>query len=176
MLAQYLCSKADSLIRNQGSVCIHIKCQLVIVSYLTNTGILHCHVYTLNGCIDRIDRNHSDGKIRILILICAHVASALRNRQLHVQLAVCAAVQMSDYKLRVQNLDVGICLNISCCDYALAIELDVGDFRFVAVACIPNGQILDVHDDLSYVFLYSRNGTELMQNAFDLHLADCCTR
>ena len=175
MLAEYLRSQTDSLIGSQCAVRINIQGQLIIVCHLTDTGILYCHIYSLNGSVNGINSDNTDRKIIALVLVSTYISSALGDCQLHVKLAVLATAQMSDDKIRIQNFDILISLNIGSVYHAFALKLNVCGFRLVGLAAVLDCKTLDIHDDLSYIFLHAGNGTELVQHAFDFHLANCCT-
>ena len=100
--------------------------------------ILYFKVYTLHWCVDGIHRNHTDRKLVILILVSAHIASALGNGQLHVKFAVCTAIQMCNHYFRIQNLYIRIALNISCGYNTFALEINISNLRLVRVAVVLN--------------------------------------
>ena len=149
--------QADSLVRSQGSVGVYVQSQFIVIGNLTHTGILNFQIHTLYRSIDRIYCNHTDRQLFILVLIGAYISATFSNGQFHVKLAVCATVQMCNHHFRIENLDIRIALNISCGYNTFALELNVCDLRVVACAVVADCKILDVHDDLCYIFLNTRN-------------------
>ena len=138
MLAEHLSRKADSLIRSKRSIGVNIQSQLIVIGNLSHTGVLDGHIDTLNRGVDGIYRDHADRKILALILVSAHIATALGDRQLHVEATIRTATQCCDDLIRVHDLDVRVSLNISSSDHALALMLNVCGLDFVAVAVILN--------------------------------------
>jgi hypothetical protein len=59
---------------------------------------------------------------------------------------------------------------------ALALELDIGRLRLIRILIVADCKAFQIHDDLGYVLLDTRNRAELMENAVNLHLADCRAR
>ena len=111
------------------------------------------------------------GVSSVLFLIGTDVSSAIRDGQLHVKLGVRASVQMRDLQLRINNLNVGIHLNVSSRHNALALKLDISDLRVICGAVVADGEILDVHNDLGHILFHTRNRTEFVQNSVDFYLA-----
>ena len=83
---------------------------------------------------------------------------------------------MSDDKIRIQNFDILISLNIGSVYHAFALKLNVCGLRLIGLAAVLDCKTLDIHDDLRYIFFNPWDGTELMQNSVDFHLADSRTR
>lgn len=85
--------------------------------------------------------------------------------QLHVQLAVRAAVQGCDYLIRIHDLNILIYLNIGCSYNSLALELNIMQLllRWLLLL-LRDCKALQVHDDFCNVFFYSRDGAEFMKN------------
>ena len=172
MIAQDLGCHADCHIRSERSVGPHVKRKLVVVGILTDTGILNGHVDTLDRRVDRIYRDHSDRHIVFLSLIRAHIASAVCDGQFHAELAVRSAIQSSNDLVRVYDLDILIYIDISSGHCAFAAHFDVSCLRIISRRRIADRQVLNVQDDLRYVFLYSRNTAEFMKYSVDLDLTD----
>ena len=176
MLAEYFGRQAHCLVGIQSTFCIYIQRQLVKVSDLTHTGILHCQVYTLNRRIDGVYRNHTDGHVFCLAFVRADIAASLCNRQLHIQLAVRSAVQCGNDLIRIHDLDILIYLDIGSSHNALTLEFNVSDFCLIGLAVVADCKALQIHDDLGNVFFHTGNRAEFMENSLDFHLADSRTR
>ena len=91
MLAEDFGSQTHCFVRSQGPVGKYIQGQLVVIRYLAHTGILDGHVHPLNRGVDGIHRNHTDGQVIALVLVCADISASSGDGQLHVELAVRAA-------------------------------------------------------------------------------------
>ena len=176
MCAQYFCCKADCLIRSQCCICVYVQRQLIVVGNLTYTGILNGEVDTLYRCVNCIDCDHTDRHIRCLTLVCADVSASLCDRKLHVELAVCTAIQMCNNLIRIHDLDILIHLNVSCGYGTFAFKLDVCDLCLIRLAVVFNRQRFDIHNNFCNVFFYARNRAELMKHTLDLNLAYSSTR
>ena len=136
MCAEYLSSKADCLVRTQGSIGPYVQCQFIIIGNLTYTGILHLQVDTLNGSVDRIYSNNADGHIICFAFLSTYIATAFGDSQLHVQLAVSSAIQGSNHLIRIHNLDILISLYVSSGHGTFAVKLDVSNFRLIGLTGI----------------------------------------
>ena len=169
MLAEYLCRQTDCLVRYKRSICKYVKRQLIIIRNLTHTGILDGNVDSLHGCVNGIDCDNTNRKILRLVFIRTYIAPASGNGQFHVKLCILTA-QSRDHQIGIQNLNILIHLNVGSSHNALALILDVSGFHLVCIAVVLDGKALDVHDDLSHILFYSGNGTELVEDAFDLNL------
>ena len=176
MLAENLCCKADCLIRIKCSIGIDIQCKLVEVSYLTNSCILYDHVDSVYRCVDRIHCDHTDRHVIGFAFVCTDIATSLCNGKLHGQSAVFSTVQGCDHLIRVHDLNILICLDISCCNNTFALTLNVCGLRLIVTAVILNGKRFQIHDDFGHIFLHARNGAEFMKYTIDLHLAYCSSR
>ena len=176
MLAENLRCKADCLIRIKCSIGIYIQCKLVEVSYLTNSCILYDHVDSVYRCVDRIHCDHTDRHVIGFAFVCTDIATSLGNGKLHGQSAVFSTVQGCNHLIRVHDLNILICLDISCCNNTFALTLDVCGLRLIVTAVILNGKRFQIHDDFGHIFLHARNGAEFMKYTIDLHLAYCSSR
>ena len=174
MLCKNLSCKAKCFLRSNRTVGPDVKSELIEVSLLTNTGILNLDVNTLDRSVDGINCDHTDRSLIILVLISADISTTIGNGEVHVKFAVGSAIEMSDDKIRIDDLKViRLELNIGCTNNAFTLEVNVCLLGFVITAEISDNEILDIHDDLGDIFLYSGNGAEFMQNAVNLDLAYC---
>ena len=176
MLAEHLCREADSLIGRERSVGIHIQSQLIKVCHLADTGIVHGHIHPLNRGVNGIHCDHTDRQILALVLLGADIAASLGDGQLHVQLAFLAAAQRGDYEIGIEDFNILVRLDVRGSDYAFTFEFNISGLGFVGLAVVLDRQALDVHDDLGHILLDAGDGTELMQHALNLNLADSSAR
>ena len=106
----------------------------------------------------------------MFVLIGAYIATALGDGQLDVELGILAA-ECGNYQIRVQNLDILVCLNVRSMYDSFAFVFNVCSLGFIGLAAVLDGEALDVHDDLRHIFLDAGHTAELMQHAFNLDLA-----
>ena len=96
------------------------------------------------------------------------VAAAALDAQLHVQLA--ALGDRRDVRIRLEDLDVLIHLDVARAHLARLVDAQVQRLRVVDVAGQRN--LLQVEDDVGRVLDDARNRRELVQHAVDLHRGD----
>ena len=141
MLAEHFCGEADCLVGSKRTIGEYVKGQLVKISDLAYTGVLNGYVYSLNGSVNGIDGDHADGKIVVLILVCAYVAAALGDGKFNVKLGVLTA-QGSDGKVGIEDLNVGIHLDVRCLHNALSLKLNISSLCFIGLTVILDRKTL----------------------------------
>ncbi len=170
MFTQNLRSKAHRLVGNQRPIGEHVKGQLVVVSNLAYTRVVHSDIDSLNRRINGINRYHAYGKILTLVPVSTDITASFGNSQLHVKLGILAA-QMCDHQIRIQNFNVLISLNIGSMYNALSLIFDVRSLGFIRLTVIFDRKTLDIHNDLRHIFLDAGNRAEFMQHTLNLNLA-----
>ena len=136
MNTEHLCCQTDSITWLDRSVCEYLKCQLIIICNLTNTSIFNLNIYSLYRSEDRVNGDNIDRQVISLVLVGADITTSIDNRHLNVELAVRTTAKCSDHLIRVHDLDIGIYLNICCCNYAFAGSLDICCLNFIGVAVV----------------------------------------
>ena len=124
------CSEADSLIRCDSTICKYIKCQLIIICNLTNTSILNCKINSLNRCIYRINSDDINRCICFFILIRTNVASAVADGEFHLKSCI-RATKICNYKIRIDDLDIAVYMNIGCSDNTVTSYIDISLLRLI---------------------------------------------
>ena len=147
MFAQYLSSKADSLIRIQCTIGIYIQCKFIVISDLSNTGVLNNHVYSVNRSIDCIYSEYTDRHSVCFSLVSTYISTSTCDCKLHSQSAVFATVQSSNDLIWIHDFDILICLNISSSYDTFALTLNVCGLWFIVGTVILDSKAFQIHDD-----------------------------
>ena len=104
-----------------------------------------------------------------LVALGRHVAGAAPDGERHLDDA--AVRQRRDVVVRVEDLELGRDVDVGRHDLARLV-LDEPDLDLVELAVQPADELLEVEDDVGDVFLYAREGGELVRDALDLDRAD----
>ena len=147
-----------------GAVGPHLQGQLVIVSGVTHTGVLHGVVDLAHGGVDGVHGDQADDGLGGLVLVRGDIAPAVGQGQLHGQGGVRA--QGGDVEVGIEDLHVGVRLDVAGGDLALARGLDVDGLHAIAVQL--GDDALDIQDDLRDVLLDAGDGGKLMLDTGDL--------
>src|SRR5262245_28742459 len=118
--------------------------------------------------MDRVDRNPADAEILVEVLVGRHVPAAALHPHLHVQLA--ALGDGRDVRVRLENLDVGVDLDVAGAHFAGLVDPQRERLRVIDVQLQRN--LLEVEDDVGGVLDHAGNRRELVQHAVDLHRGD----
>ena len=102
------------------------------------------------------------------VLARRDVAAAIFDDHFHHERDVVG--QRRDHMVLVDDIDIGIGLDIGAGDHARRVFLDGDDARRLAM--ILDDQRLDVEDDVGHVFEHAGNGGEFVLGAADLDLRD----
>ena len=78
------------------------------------------------------------------------------------------------YLIGIQDFDIRVSLDVRSRHSTLSMILDVSDFLLVCAAVVSDRKRLDVHDNFRNILFNAGDGTELMQDAVNLDLADSC--
>ncbi len=107
-------------------------------------------------------------EILVEVLVGRHVAAAALHPHFHVQLA--ALGHRRDVRVRLEDLDVGVGLDVAGAHFAGLVDADDQRLRVIAVQLQRN--LLEVEDDVGRVFDHARNRRELVEHAVDLDRGD----
>ena len=91
------------------------------------------------------------------------------KNEFHIQSAV--GTERGDMLFGIEDLHLGVSLDVAGGDFALACGLDIDGLCSLAVKA--GNYALDVEDDLRHVFLHAGDGGELMLHTGDLYAGAC---
>ena len=170
MFGKDLSRQRYSLLRVDNAVCPNAQGELVIVSDLTDTGVVHRVVHLEDRGVDRVDGEHADDLVARdqLVLLGGDIASALIQRDLHVQNR--AVGKGRDVQLGVEDLNLAVALDALGSDLAGTLRRDLNDLGTVRMEF--SYQALHVQNDLGDVFLDAGDGRELVKNSVYLDRCD----
>ena len=172
MVAENLCAERYSVASGDGSVGPDLERQLIIVGQIADTGVFNRVVDLVDRRVDRIHRNDADGGLMLLVLLSRNIAAAGSHRDLHGQTRV--AHQGSDVQIRVEDLNLAVCVDIASLDLALAGGLDVD--RLGTITMQLGNNALNIQHDFGNVFLNARNRRKLVLHTSDLDAGRCRAR
>ena len=159
----------DRVARIERAVRRDVEDELVVVRALADARRLDLVRDAPNRREDRVDRDDADRRLRATVQLGRNVAAATADREGHLELALVGDVR--DLELRVQDLEVGRCLDVSRRDDAGAllgdVHLDLGRRAVEA-----DDEVLEVEDDVRDVLANARKRRELVGDALDLHRGD----
>jgi hypothetical protein len=158
----------DRLFGRDGAVGLDLHHQLVEVGALLDAGVLDGVADAATGENEASSTMRPialGGLVAIAAHVARHVAAALLDLDLHVELA--ALRQVGNDVLGVDDLDVVRRLDVGRRDRALAF-LAQHQRDFVAVVQ-PEDHALEVQHDVDDVFLHAVDGRVLVQHAGDRH-------
>ena len=164
MVAQDAGAQRDGIPGVDGAVGPHLQGQLVIVRGIAHTGVLHGVVDLADGGVDGVHRDHTDDGLSGLVLVGGDIAPAMGQGQLHAQSGI--GTQGGDVEVGIQDLHVGVRLDVAGRNLALAGGLDVDGLHAFAVQLGDDS--LHVEDDLGHVLLDAGDGGKLMLDTGDL--------
>ena len=164
MVAQDAGSQGDSVPGVDGTVGPHLQGQLVIVGGVAYTGVLHRIVDLADRGVNGVHRDDPDDGLGGLVFVGGDIAPAVRQSQLHRQTGLRA--QSGNVQVGIQDLHIGVRLDIAGSDLALAGGLDMD--RLHALAVQLGDDALHVEDDLGHVLLDAGDGGKLMLYPGDL--------
>ena len=118
--------------------------------------------------MDGVDGNVADVQVLVEVAIRRDVASAGLDAHLHLQATL--LTQGGDVYVRIQNLHVGVGLDITCLDLPRALRTDIDGLRMIDGDLHRN--LLQVQDDIRGILRDSLDGGELVQHTLDLHCGD----
>jgi hypothetical protein len=147
-----------------GPVSPHLQRQLVIVGGVTHAGVFHRIVDLAHGGVDGVHGDQTNDGLGGLVPVGGDIAAAVGQGQLHGQSGVGA--QGGNMQIRIQDLHIGVRLDIAGRHNALAGGLDMDGLGLLAVEL--GNDALDIEDDLGHVLLHTRNGGKLMLDTGDL--------
>src|SRR6478609_5412223 len=154
---------SNGIARGDGLLGLDVDNQLVEVGALLNTGCFHAESNLQHRRVDGVNRDTADLCVAGLVLSCRNVAAAALDGQFEFELAL--RVQRGNVQIRVVELDAGRRSDVRGGDDSGALLAQVSNNRLVVLG--RHGQVLDVEDDLSDIFLDTRNRRELVQHAID---------
>ena len=178
MLVENLGSERNRFLGGNGAVGHHVQGQLIVVGVAAHAGILHVVAHLVNGGVDGVGIDGADGSrhshaellvCELLVTLLRHVSTAAVKDKLHVE--ALTAGQGSDVVIGIQDLDVGILLDVTCGDIMVAGHVD--DHSLGAGAMQLSRNALDVEHNLGHVLHDTGNGGKLVQDAVDLDAGHC---
>ena len=131
VIAEYLCTQADSVTSGDGLVSPYLDGQLVKIGLVTYTGVLHSVVDLQYGGVDGVDGNGSDDSLCGLVSVSGDIASAVADGQFHAERSVGA--EGSDVEIGIEDLNFAIGLDVAGGYFALACRLDVNGLGALAM-------------------------------------------
>ena len=163
MIAQDLGAEAQRIARRDGLVGPDLNGQLVEVRLVAHTGVLDSVVDLQDRRVDAVHRDGPDDLLRTLVLVRRDIASAVVERDLHGERAV--RTEAGDVQFGVEDLNLGVCLDVTGGDFTLACRFDIDGLRAVAMqAC---NDALHIQHDLRDVFLDAGDRRKLVLHAGD---------
>ena len=172
MVAQDACPKGDGVPGVDGAVSPHLQGQLVIVGGVPYAGVFHRIVDLAHRGIDGVHGDHPDNGLGGLVLVGGNVAPAVGQGQLHGQAGLRS--QGGDVQVRIENLHIGVRLDVAGGDPALPGGLDVDGLGALAVQLGDNA--LHIQDNLGHVLLDAGDGGKLMLDPGYLDGGHCRAR
>src|SRR5580765_6820513 len=160
----------DRLLGIDRAVGRDVEAQLVVVRPLPDArrfDVVRDAAYRRE---DRVDRDHTDRRLRAAREIRRRVAPAAADRERHLEApAVC---EVREHEVRIEDLEVGRRLDVARGDLAGAARRHANlDLRRLAVEHADHA--LEVEDDVRDVLANARDRRELVRDALDLHRGDC---
>ena len=119
----------------------------------------------MHRAVERVDRDQADRRVLGAVALGGDVALAGLDRELHADLG--ALVEGAEHELGVEDLHVADGVDVARRDGAGAGLAKRHALR--AVALHPDGDRLDVEDDVRHVLADARDRRELVQHAVDVH-------
>ena len=165
MIAQDLRAQRHGVLGSDGGIRPDLKGQLVEIGLVADSSRLHRVIHLGNRRIDGVNGNHADDGLGRLVPVRGNIAATLCQSDLHIKRGVLA--QSADVQLRVQNLNLGIGLDIAGSDLTGANCVDMHGFDACAVQL--RGYPLDVQDNLRHILGDTGDGGELVLHALNLH-------
>ena len=107
----------------------------------------------------------SDGHVRALVALDCHIAAAMLQHHLDVELGAC--IQRCDVEFRVDDLNIRIGQDIARCDFAFTGGIDDNLLRLAAMQLAA--ELLEVQNDLCDILLDALDRRKLMQDAINAH-------
>src|SRR3990167_5385725 len=98
---------------------------------------------------------------------------ALAHGDGHLRLDGTFSVEMGQYQLGIQNLDIGRTLDIRRAHHFLTGNVETND-RLIAFMKF-DFQLLEVEQNIVYILFNTRQGRKFMQNIIYLHFDNRCT-
>ena len=161
-------AEARASVGGDRPVGLHVEHEPVVVGGLLHPGGLDVEGDPPHRRIDRVDRYHADGRRHLLVLLRGHVAAPLGHGDVDGQPA--GAVEGGDRRLRVEDLDVGMGLDVARHHVGGAAGVEPQRHRLVAHH--DQHQVLEVQDDVGHVLGHAADGGELVQGAVEADLGD----
>ena len=139
------------------------KDQLVVVSHLPHTGILHRILHAGNRRENGVDRNHADGHIRHLVFIAGGKTAAHANLEFAFEHGV--LVQSTNDLIGIDHLVNGVVGNIGSSHNALLMHAQREQARFLAV--MLEFDLFQVQHDFRHIFHHTGQGGKFMLRTGD---------
>src|SRR5699024_10856757 len=157
--------------RCHGLFGFNINGELVKVGALFNTSCINLESYHHHRRVNRVDRNTANLGVRALVLCSGDIATATFNGKFHIEFTI--LIEGSNMQIGVVHLDTCRWGDVCCRDYTGALLTQVRYNWFIMLRCYR--QLLDIQDDLSDVFFYTLDGSELVKDLVNTNRGDSGT-
>ena len=164
MLRQDLGGDGHGVLSRRGGIRPDLQRQLVEIGHVADTRILDRIIDLIHRGIQRVDRDHTNGRLRRLVPISRNIAAAAAHGDLHVQHGI--GSERADVQILIQDLHIVVGLDVAGRDFTLAGGININ--RLHAVTIHLKDDALDVQDDLSDILLHTGDCGKLMLDARDL--------
>src|SRR5207249_3450580 len=154
MIPNQLGRERDGVAGADRSVRPHVDRKLVVVGRLSEPGGLYQIVDLLDRRVHGVDGDPADAQILVEVLVRRDVSAAALHAHLHVELA--AFGDGGNVRVRLENLDVRVGLDVARSDFARLVDAQHQRFRVIDVELERN--LLEIEDDIGGVFDDAGNG------------------
>src|SRR5258708_28356548 len=158
----------ESVVRRDAAVGPDLEDELVVIGDLADAGVLDRIADEADRGEERVDRDDADGLVFLLVVLAGAVAAAGLDLDLGLEGAL--VVEGADDLVRVDDLDVGVGLDVPGGDGALAVDLEVQLHRLALFR--DNEDLFQIEDDVGHILDDAVDRLELVVHALDLDRAD----
>ena len=161
----------ECVLRSNGAVTLKLEVELLVVGLLLHTVVLDVVLHIPDRGEDGIDENRVDGSLIVLVLLGGHIATALLDAQLDVELD--ALVEVADHVFRVHDLEGGrVLADVACGEGLLTADHHIDHLVVDVLDLALEAHLLEVEDHFGHVLHDTLDGAELMFNPFNADVGD----
>ena len=131
MIAEEIGGEADGFLRRDGAVGPHFEDELVVVGHLADARAFDVIVHAADRRMDRVDGDVAERQIAVGVAVGDLVAAAALETRFELERAFLR--QRGDVRRRIEDLDVGVLLEVGGGDDARPLLLEVQRLRTFAV-------------------------------------------
>src|SRR5690606_36018594 len=165
--AQRVAGRGQGVAGRDRAVGLDVEDQAVVLGRLLDAGGLDLEGDAAHRREDRVDGDDPDGLAR-LVPVGGDVPAALRHGDVDGEAG--GLVERGDLEIRVEDLDVGVRLDVAGGDLSGALRVEAERHGLVAVA--DEDEILQVEDDVGDVLGDPGDRGELVQGVVEAELRD----